>query len=148
MAVKVGINGFGRIGRMVMRAIIGRGGDEIDVVQINDLADAKTLAHLLKYDSVYGKVGAEVTSDGLQLTWRHGAVVFIPLWDEETMRGIELPVPTVTGIDYRYISSWSSVVSANTYNLTLPKTGVIALHNSSSNFATFNENISTMGAGV
>lgn len=91
---------------------------------------------------------AEVTSDGLQLTWRHGAVVFIPLWDEETMRGIELPVPTVTGIDYRYISSWSSLVSTSTYNLTLPKTSIIALHNSSSDFATFNENILTMGAGA
>ena len=91
---------------------------------------------------------AEITSDGLQLTWRHGAVVLIPLWDEETMRGIELPVPTVTGIDYRYISSWSTLVSASTYELTLPKTSIIALHNSSSNFATFSENISTMGAGI
>lgn len=91
---------------------------------------------------------AEITNEGLQLTWRHGAVVLIPLWDEELMRGADLPVPTVTGIDYRYISSWSPLVSANSYNLTLPKTGIIALHNSSDNFATFNENIATMGAGI
>ncbi len=64
MAVKVGINGFGRIGRMVMRAIIERGGNDIEVVQINDLSDAKTLAHLLKYDSVYGRLSAEVVADG------------------------------------------------------------------------------------
>ncbi|MDD4956547.1 MAG: type I glyceraldehyde-3-phosphate dehydrogenase [Candidatus Omnitrophica bacterium] len=53
MAVKVGINGFGRIGRMVFRIMQERGG--FDVVAINDLTDAKTLAHLLKYDSVHGK---------------------------------------------------------------------------------------------
>ncbi len=53
MAIKVGINGFGRIGRMVFRIMCERGG--YDVVAINDLTDAKTLAHLLKYDSVHGK---------------------------------------------------------------------------------------------
>lgn len=53
MAVKVGINGFGRIGRMVLRVAIER--KNIDVVGINDLTDAKTLAHLFKYDSVQGK---------------------------------------------------------------------------------------------
>ncbi|NQU95163.1 MAG: type I glyceraldehyde-3-phosphate dehydrogenase [Candidatus Omnitrophica bacterium] len=58
MAMKVGINGFGRIGRMVFRIMIERGG--FDVVAINDLTDAKTLAHLLKYDSVHGKFKGEV----------------------------------------------------------------------------------------
>ena len=58
MAVKVGINGFGRIGRMVFRIMQERGG--FDVVAINDLTDAKTLAHLLKYDSVHGKFKGEV----------------------------------------------------------------------------------------
>lgn len=53
MAVRLGINGFGRIGRNVFRAIIKRGG--IDVLAINDLADSKSLAMLLKYDSVHGK---------------------------------------------------------------------------------------------
>src|SRR5438128_2462912 len=54
MAVKVGINGFGRIGRMVFRAMMERPG-EFDVVAINDLTDPKHLALLLKYDSVHGK---------------------------------------------------------------------------------------------
>ena len=59
MAVKVGINGFGRIGRMVMRSIIQRNLD-IQVLGINDLSDPQELAHLLRYDSVHGRVDTEV----------------------------------------------------------------------------------------
>ncbi len=62
MAVKVGINGFGRIGRNVMRAALGD--KDIDFVAVNDLTDTKTLAHLLKYDSVMGNLDQEVTADG------------------------------------------------------------------------------------
>lgn len=62
MAVKVGINGFGRIGRVVFRIILER--KDIEVVGINDLTDAKTLAHLLKYDSVHGKFKGEVKAEG------------------------------------------------------------------------------------
>ena len=58
MAVKVGINGFGRIGRNIMRAALGN--SEIDFVAVNDLTNAATLAHLLKYDSVLGNLAAEV----------------------------------------------------------------------------------------
>src|SRR5690242_8902970 len=53
MTVKVGINGFGRIGRCILRALIERKVSEVEVVAINDLTDTKTLAHLLKYDSVH-----------------------------------------------------------------------------------------------
>lgn len=56
---RVGINGFGRIGRNVFRAMFNH--PELEVVAVNDLADAKTLAHLLKYDSVHGRFDAEVT---------------------------------------------------------------------------------------
>ena len=59
MAVKVGINGFGRIGRLVLRAALNE--KDIDIVAINDLTDSKTLAHLLKYDSVHGKIKADVS---------------------------------------------------------------------------------------
>jgi len=62
MAIKVGINGFGRIGRLVYRAILDR--KEFDVVQINDITTADVLAHLLKYDSVHGKFKGEVTHSG------------------------------------------------------------------------------------
>jgi glyceraldehyde 3-phosphate dehydrogenase len=65
MAVKVGINGFGRIGRNIMRAAMGN--RDIDFVAVNDLTNAATLAHLLKYDSVLGNLKAEVkaTGDGI-----------------------------------------------------------------------------------
>ncbi len=65
MGIRVGINGFGRIGRMVFRAMTERTG--FDVVAINDLTDSATLAHLLKYDSVHGRYGSPVVAvdDGL-----------------------------------------------------------------------------------
>ena len=62
MAVKIGINGFGRIGRQVFRIMMERGG--FDVVGVNDLTDAATLAHLLKYDSVHGRFDADVKAEG------------------------------------------------------------------------------------
>jgi len=62
MTVKVGINGFGRIGRNYFRALVAAGAD-IDVVAVNDLTDNKTLAHLLKYDSILGRFPGEVTYD-------------------------------------------------------------------------------------
>jgi glyceraldehyde 3-phosphate dehydrogenase len=61
MAIRVGINGFGRIGRLAYRAARGR---DLDVVGINDLTDAKTLAHLLKWDSVHGPFPGSVEADG------------------------------------------------------------------------------------
>lgn len=65
--VKVGINGFGRIGRLVMRAILKYQSDSVEVVGINDLTDAKTLAHLFKYDTAQGKFDGEVYADGNNL---------------------------------------------------------------------------------
>jgi glyceraldehyde 3-phosphate dehydrogenase len=67
MAVKVGINGFGRIGRNVLRASLGD--SEIDFVAVNDLTDTKTLAHLLKYDSVLGNLEEEIsaTENGIKV---------------------------------------------------------------------------------
>ncbi len=62
MATKVGINGFGRIGRNVFRAALNN--PAVDIVAVNDLTDAKTLAHLLKYDSVHGILNADVSVDG------------------------------------------------------------------------------------
>jgi glyceraldehyde 3-phosphate dehydrogenase len=59
MTVRVGINGFGRIGRTFVRRAIERG--DIEVVAVNDITDARTLAHLLDFDSTYGRIGAAVT---------------------------------------------------------------------------------------
>ncbi|MGQ7794132.1 type I glyceraldehyde-3-phosphate dehydrogenase [Faunimonas sp. B44] len=64
MAVRVAINGFGRIGRNVLRAVIESGRDDIEVVAINDLGPVQTNAHLLRYDSVHGRFPAQVTVDG------------------------------------------------------------------------------------
>ncbi|WP_120498570.1 type I glyceraldehyde-3-phosphate dehydrogenase [Kiloniella sp. EL199] len=63
MAVRVAINGFGRIGRLVLRAIIESGRDDIEVVAINDLASAQANAHLLKYDSVHGTLRKSIKAD-------------------------------------------------------------------------------------
>ncbi len=74
MAVKVGINGFGRIGRQVFKALWDRFQGDIEVVAVNDLTDDTTLAHLLKYDSIYGKTdscikqGDDVSIDGYTCT--------------------------------------------------------------------------------
>jgi glyceraldehyde 3-phosphate dehydrogenase len=62
MAIKVAINGFGRIGRLVFRSAMERNG--IEIVQVNDITDAATLAHLLKYDSVHGVYGKSVKAEG------------------------------------------------------------------------------------
>ena len=66
MPIKVGINGFGRIGRNVVRA--GLGNPNIEFVAANDLTDTKTLAHLLKYDSILGPLHQDVTADADSIT--------------------------------------------------------------------------------
>ena len=66
MAITVGINGFGRIGRNVLRSCLGDA--SIDFVAVNDLTDTKTLAHLLKYDSVMGNLDNEITAEGSTIT--------------------------------------------------------------------------------
>ena len=66
MAIKVGINGFGRIGRNIMRASMGDAA--IDIVAVNDLTSAATLAHLLKYDSILGNLKADISATGDRIT--------------------------------------------------------------------------------
>lgn len=67
MSVKIGINGFGRIGRNYFRAALAQGAD-LEIVAVNDLTDNKTLAHLLKYDSITGRLDAEVSYDDDSIT--------------------------------------------------------------------------------
>ena len=62
--LKVAINGFGRIGRSAFKVAVDHHKNEVDIVGINDLTDANTLAHLLKYDTAYGIYDKEVTSSG------------------------------------------------------------------------------------
>jgi glyceraldehyde 3-phosphate dehydrogenase len=77
MAIRVAINGFGRIGRNVLRAAFAEGTPELDFVAVNDLTDTKTLAHLLKYDSVHRRFPGDVraTADGIQVGDRTIAVL-------------------------------------------------------------------------
>lgn len=64
MSVRVAINGFGRIGRNILRAALENPRGDLDFVAINDLTDAATLAHLFKYDSVHGRFPGDVRVDG------------------------------------------------------------------------------------
>ena len=62
MAIKVAINGFGRIGRLVMRAALEHASKDLEIVGINDLGPVETNAHLLRYDSIHGRFHGEVTT--------------------------------------------------------------------------------------
>jgi glyceraldehyde 3-phosphate dehydrogenase len=64
VATRVGINGFGRIGRNFYRAVAANYAEQIEIVAVNDLGDVATMAHLLRYDSVHGRLGKEVTVSG------------------------------------------------------------------------------------
>ena len=74
MTVKVAINGFGRIGRNVLRAIIESGRTDIEVVAINDLGPVETNAHLLRFDSVHGRFPAEVTTTATTIDVGRGPI--------------------------------------------------------------------------
>ncbi len=93
MAVRVGINGFGRIGRNIMRAALGD--KNIDFVAVNDLTDAKTLAHLLKYDSVLGNLDASVKAEGDGITVDGDAFKVLSVKDPAELPWKELGVDVV-----------------------------------------------------
>lgn len=79
MSVKVAINGFGRIGRLVLRAIIESGRDDLVAVAINDLGSPEANAHLFKYDSVHGRFQGDVEVSGDRLTVRYGGRIWGPI---------------------------------------------------------------------
>src|SRR5438067_9381967 len=74
MSVRVAINGFGRIGRNVLRAIVESGRKDIQVVAINDLGPVETNAHLLRFDSVHGRFPGEVTVKGDTISLGNGTI--------------------------------------------------------------------------
>lgn len=103
MATKVGINGFGRIGRNVLKCIMNdkECGELVDVVAINDLTDAATLAHLYKYDSVQGVTKGEVKADGDHLVINGKKIKVLSVKDPAELPWKELGVDVViesTGI--------------------------------------------------
>lgn len=94
MTIRVGINGFGRIGRNFFRALTERGSD-IEVVALNDLTDNKTLAHLLKYDSILGRLGKEVSYDDESITVDGHRIVVSAERDPKNLKWGELDVDIV-----------------------------------------------------
>src|SRR6201994_4417491 len=92
MTVRVAINGFGRIGRNVLRAIAEFGRDDIEVVAINDLAPIETNAHLLRFDSVHGRFPGEVTVKGDTISCGNGAIKVTAIKDPSQLPWKELGV--------------------------------------------------------
>ena len=90
MRIKVGINGFGRIGRSVFRAALNR--DDIEVVAINDLTDSATMAHLLKYDSVHGTLPQQVTASDDSIRVDDRSIAITSIKDPEKLRWQEFGV--------------------------------------------------------
>ncbi|HEU4500009.1 MAG TPA: glyceraldehyde 3-phosphate dehydrogenase NAD-binding domain-containing protein, partial [Nitrospira sp.] len=90
MAIKVGINGFGRIGRNVLRASLGD--PDLHFVAINDLTDAKTLAYLLKYDSVHGTLKGSVEAKDDQIIVDGKAIKVLAIKDPKELPWKDLHV--------------------------------------------------------
>jgi glyceraldehyde 3-phosphate dehydrogenase len=92
MSVRVSINGFGRIGRNILRAIIESGRDDIKVVGINDLGPVETNAHLLRYDTVHGRFPAEVKVSGDNIDVGNGPIKVTSIRDPKDLPWKELDV--------------------------------------------------------
>jgi glyceraldehyde 3-phosphate dehydrogenase len=102
MAIKVGINGFGRIGRNIMRASMTH--DEIDIVAVNDLTDSATLAHLLKYDSILGNLEAKISATGDTITVDDDSFKVLAQKDPATLPWKDLGVDLVFESTGRFTS--------------------------------------------
>ena len=101
MTIKVGINGFGRIGRNVLRAAIKQADKDLEIVAVNDLTDAPTLAHLLMYDSIHGSFDGSVASSGDTIVVRGKPIKVLSERDPATLPWKALGVDVVleaTGI--------------------------------------------------
>ena len=94
MTVKIGINGFGRIGRNYFRAALAKGSD-LDIVAVNDLTDNKSLAHLLKYDSITGRLDATVELDGDRIIVNGKPIIVLAERDPANLPWGELGVDIV-----------------------------------------------------
>jgi len=92
MGVKVGINGFGRIGRNILRAAVDAGRKDIEILAINDLAPVETIAHLLRYDSVHGRFPGEVTVKGDSINCGNGAIKVTAIKDPMQLPWKELGI--------------------------------------------------------
>ncbi len=98
MAVNVAINGFGRIGRNVLRAIVESGRRDINVVAINDLGPVETNAHLLRFDSVHGRFPGEVKVDGDTIDVGRGPIKVTALRDPAELRTRRLALKSCSNV--------------------------------------------------
>lgn len=96
MAVKIAINGFGRIGRLVLRAMVEAGRDDLECVLINDLGSVEANAHLFRYDSVHGRFPGVVETGADSITIRHGNRTFGPIKVTAIKDPAQLPL---SGVD-------------------------------------------------
>ena len=93
MTIRVAINGFGRIGRQILRAIYENGRrEDVEVVAVNDLANAETIAHLFEYDSVHGKLDMDIRSKGDAIEVDGRSIAFTSIKDPEQLKWKELGV--------------------------------------------------------
>src|SRR5580700_2866162 len=92
MSVRVAINGFGRIGRNILRAVVEAGRKDIEVIAINDLAPVETNAHLLRYDTVHGRFPGTVTVKGDTISCGNGAIKVTAVKDPAQLPWQELGV--------------------------------------------------------
>lgn len=106
MALRVAINGFGRIGRVFLRTCSGYG--DIDIVAINDLTDAKTLAHLLKYDSVHGVFKSEVKSDENNIVVDGKPIKVFAITEPEKLPWNDLAIDVVVESTGRFVDRLSA----------------------------------------
>ena len=112
MAVKVAINGFGRIGRNVLRAIIESGRTDIEVVAINDLGPVETNAHLLRYDSVHGRFPATVTVSGDTIDVGRGPIKVTAIRNPADLPWAEIDVIMECTMDYDSLQKAGSAIGA------------------------------------
>jgi glyceraldehyde 3-phosphate dehydrogenase len=91
MAVKIAINGFGRIGRLVLRAMVESGRTDLEPVAINDLGSVEANAHLFRYDSVHGRFPGEVLVEGETITIRHAGRIWGPIQVSAERDPLKLP---------------------------------------------------------
>lgn len=104
MSVKIGINGFGRIGRNFFRAALAKGSD-LEIVAVNDLTDNKALAHLLKYDSITGRLDATVELDGDSIVVNGKPIIVLEERDPANLPWGELGVDVVIESTGRFTKS-------------------------------------------
>ena len=104
MVTRIGINGFGRIGRQVLRATLERHPDKLEVVAVNDLSDSKTNAHLFKYDSSYGIYPGEVkpTEKGISIEGKE--IQVLAERDPSNLPWGDLGIDIVVAVSYTHLT--------------------------------------------